>query len=376
MNGLDHILPAVQGLRLQLRRRADAGHLDGHRHARGPPDRHDRRLRRDRRRRHADAADDDPQGHGHGRQRGLAGAGRRSRSRARRSISAADGVHHDRHPGRATPKSRSTRSGASGRSTTARRSAGRPRTRRARRATTATSTPTAIVAPPDDPKAPALVVGVWMGNCDNSPEHATPSRSTRPRRSGRAIMRRGHARARRSPTSSSRRASSPRRSTRSAATSPVRGTTKTSPSSSSRAPSRRRPTTSTGRVDIDAASGLLWQDGCVGPKKTVGALDFSQVEASLPELAASTTTAGRGGRPAAPGVGGGAEGHPHRVLLRHGLLPVRPDLGRDLRPERALPAGAAADAAAVRQPLRAVLPAARRRPTPSPSPGPGKRPKP
>ena len=41
-----------------------AGHVDGHRHARGPPDRHDRRLRRDRERRRADAADDDPQGRG------------------------------------------------------------------------------------------------------------------------------------------------------------------------------------------------------------------------------------------------------------------------------------------------------------------------
>jgi hypothetical protein len=31
-------------------------------------------------------------------------------------------------------------------------------------------------------------------------------------------------------------------------------------------------------VDIDSASGLLWQEGCVGPKKTVGALDFSSAE--------------------------------------------------------------------------------------------------
>ena len=30
-----------------------------------------------------------------------------------------------------------------------------------------------------------------------------------------------------------------------------------------------------------------------------------------------------------------AEGHPHRVLLRLGLLPVRQDVGRDLRPDRA-----------------------------------------
>jgi hypothetical protein len=32
-------------------------------------------------------------------------------------------------------------------------------------------------------------------------------------------------------------------------------------------------------VEIDAASGLKWQEGCVGPKKTVGALDFGSAEA-------------------------------------------------------------------------------------------------
>jgi hypothetical protein len=35
-------------------------------------------------------------------------------------------------------------------------------------------------------------------------------------------------------------------------------------------------------VDIDSASGLLWQDGCVGPMKTVGALDFGHVESAWP----------------------------------------------------------------------------------------------
>jgi len=35
--------------------------------------------------------------------------------------------------------------------------------------------------------------------------------------------------------------------------------------------------------DIDEATGLLWQDGCAGPKVTHGYLDFSQVETAHPE---------------------------------------------------------------------------------------------
>ena len=35
-------------------------------------------------------------------------------------------------------------------------------------------------------------------------------------------------------------------------------------------------------VEIDAATGMLWQDGCAGPRKVVGALDFSHVEENFP----------------------------------------------------------------------------------------------
>ena len=51
------------------------------------------------------------------------------------------------------------------------------------------------------------------------------------------------------------------------------------PSCSSRAPRPSDTDDFHRAVTIDTASGLLWQDGCVGPKKTVGALDFSSVEA-------------------------------------------------------------------------------------------------
>jgi hypothetical protein len=35
-------------------------------------------------------------------------------------------------------------------------------------------------------------------------------------------------------------------------------------------------------VEIDAATGDLWRDGCAGPKRTVGVLDFSSVEENFP----------------------------------------------------------------------------------------------
>ena len=62
MNGLKHFFDRSKDFGVHYVPGLGPGHLDGDRHARGPPDRHDRRLRRDRRRRQADAADDDPQG--------------------------------------------------------------------------------------------------------------------------------------------------------------------------------------------------------------------------------------------------------------------------------------------------------------------------
>jgi hypothetical protein len=60
-------------------------------------------------------------------------------------------------------------------------------------------------------------------------------------------------------------------------------------------------------LDIDAATGLLWQDGCVGPRITRGFMDLSEVEANFPNWQkANRNWAAR----AAIGVGvrGGPEG--------------------------------------------------------------------
>ena len=230
--------------------------------------------------------------------------------------------------------SRRTRSGASGRSPTA-RGAGRRPTRRARRTTTATSTPTAIVAPPADPKAPAIVVGVWMGNSDNSPDDGHPVA-----RIVRAALvadhRRGDTRARRSSTSASRRASRRRASTRSRGYRPGPFTTKkitelfipgTEPTQTDdfhgRSTSTRRAAALAGRLRRPEEDGRRAR--------------LQRRRARPRELAAGRQQLDEAGRPRR-GHRRRREGHPHVVLLRHGLLPLRPVMGRDLRPERALPA--------------------------------------
>ena len=89
-------------------------------------------------------------------------------------------------------------------------------------------------------------------------------------------------------------------------------------------------------ASIDAASGLLWQDGCAGPKVTRGFFNLSDVEANFPAWQRAdadwAARAARGsGRPRR------AEGHPDGLLLQRRVHAVRPDLGRAVRAERAVP---------------------------------------
>jgi peptidoglycan glycosyltransferase len=162
------------------------------------------------------------------------------------------------------------------------------------------------LAPPADPTAPALAVGVWMGNSNNEPNTDTLSLgSSAPLWS--AIM-----------TEISRGL-------------PVANFTDSQPAGLVTAevdaisgllpgpfttrtvkelfidgtvPTRRDDLRVA--LDIDAATGLLWQDGCTGPMVTQGFMDFSGVEAAFPEW--STYTSGWAARAArGTGVRGGPE---------------------------------------------------------------------
>ena len=93
-------------------------------------------------------------------------------------------------------------------------------------------------------------------------------------------------------------------------------------------------TTSTARSTSTARAGLLWQEGCVGPRKTVGALDFGSAE----EIGKwGQYNRGWQKRAARGPVSAAAGRDPDVVLLRQRLLPVREKLGRHLRADRSVP---------------------------------------
>ena len=136
------------------------------------------------------------------------------------------------------------------------------------------------LAPPEDPNAPALAVGVWMGNSDNSEtggifslEGPTPvwqsfltevTKGTPitdfPRPDG-IVQARVDAFSGLLPGPFT---------TQTVNEVFIDGTVPT------RIDDTKVP------LDIDAATGLLWQDGCAGPKETQGFLDLSGVESAFP----------------------------------------------------------------------------------------------
>jgi peptidoglycan glycosyltransferase len=133
-----------------------------------------------------------------------------------------------------------------------------------------------FLAPPKDPNLPALAVGVWMGNSNNEPNTDTLSlASSAPLWS--RIMRDV---SKDLPIEGWHRPPGLEDATVDAITGmrPSSYTTKTVKEIFIKGTVPRDTDNLRHAITIDAASGLLWQDGCVGPKKTVGALDFSNVE--------------------------------------------------------------------------------------------------
>ncbi len=101
ISGLDHIFERDQDFGIRVPVAGRAGAVDGHRHARDAPDRHDHRLRHDRQRRREDAAHHVAQGAGRQGPAGLAAARDAGRGRARDQPPG--GLHHHRHPRRQHP---------------------------------------------------------------------------------------------------------------------------------------------------------------------------------------------------------------------------------------------------------------------------------
>ena len=84
---------------------------------------------------------------------------------------------------------------------------------------------------------------------------------------------------------------------------------------------------------IDSATGLLWQDGCAGPEVSEGFFDLTQVDANFP--AWQQADAEWGARAAqGPGVKGGPEGDPDRrtSTTTRSRRSARPGARRSRRP--------------------------------------------
>ncbi|MEO5939943.1 MAG: transglycosylase domain-containing protein, partial [Candidatus Limnocylindrales bacterium] len=135
-----------------------------------------------------------------------------------------------------------------------------------------------FLAPPKDPKAPALVVGVWMGNSNNEPDKDTLSLGSSAPLWSRILteVSRGTPivdfKAPKGIVAASVDAISGMK--------PGPFTTKTVKEVFIQGTQPTQTDDLRRTVDIDAKSKLLWQEGCVGPMKTVGALDFSRVDAN------------------------------------------------------------------------------------------------
>jgi membrane peptidoglycan carboxypeptidase len=136
------------------------------------------------------------------------------------------------------------------------------------------------LAPPKDKDAPALAVGVWMGNSDNDPNRGSLSLdSSAPLWS--AIL---TAVSKDMPIAKFSPPDGLKTATVDAFTGLKPGpfTKKTVKEMflAGTVPSERE-TIRVG-LEIDEASGLLWEDGCVGPKVTKGFFDLSEVDANWP----------------------------------------------------------------------------------------------
>ena len=194
------------------------------------------------------------------------------------------------------------------------------------------------LAPPKDKDAPALVVGVWMGNSNNAPNKGSLSLdSSAPLWS--AII---ETISKDMPIASFKAPSGLKSATVDAFTGLKPGpfTKKTVRELFLPGTVPNKKETIRISLDIDEASGLLWQDGCVGPKVTKGFFDLSEVESNFPAWQkANRGWAARAAK--GPGVRGLAR-DPHVVLLPEQLRAVRSLVGRPVRPQGDLPAGAAA----------------------------------
>jgi membrane peptidoglycan carboxypeptidase len=191
-----------------------------------------------------------------------------------------------------------------------------------------------FLAPPADKKAPALAVGVWMGNSDNSPNDGKLSLDTSaPLWS--AILQevsKGSKIAQFKPPPDIQVAT-------------VDAFTGLRPGPFTRKTVREYfipgtvPTekeTLRTAASIDAATGLLWQDGCQGPRVTRGFFDLNEVESNFPNwVKANKSWGARAAR--GSGVRGGPRGTRTSYFYNGAFAPYGRTWGAPFMPGRLCP---------------------------------------
>jgi len=136
------------------------------------------------------------------------------------------------------------------------------------------------VAPPADPKAPAIVVGVWMGNSDSTPAGEVTSVG-----SSEALWNHIMTGATQgTPIADFKKPSGIVSATVDAFSGQTPGpyTVKTVTENFIAGTQNVGRDTLHVATQIDSATGKLWQDGCTGPMVTTGFLDFSKMEPRFP----------------------------------------------------------------------------------------------
>ena len=190
------------------------------------------------------------------------------------------------------------------------------------------------VAPPTDKKAPAISVGVWMGNSDNSPNDGKLSLDTSAPLWSAIIQ---------EVTKGEKIAGfKPPKDIQTATVDAFTGL-KPGPFTSRKITEYFVPGTvpsqkETLRVgaSVDKATGLLWQDGCQGPKVTKGFFNLSEIESNFP--AWQKANAAWGARAAkGSGVRGGPKGTRTAYFYNGAFAPFgrtwgAPFMPRDLCP--------------------------------------------
>jgi membrane peptidoglycan carboxypeptidase len=185
------------------------------------------------------------------------------------------------------------------------------------------------LAPPDDPNAPALAVGVWMGNSDGSPNtDALSLKSSAPLWS--RIMTEV---SQKIPIAKFQRPSGLVDVTVDAFSGmlPGPGTVSTFKEMFIKGTQPTRQDTLHVDVQIDSATGRLWQAGCTGPMVTKSVLDFSQAEPSQPQW--QSYTQGWAQRAAkGPGVAGGPKHTRTSYFYSGGFHPFGATWGGSFKP--------------------------------------------